>query len=169
MSIIAATAAAAAVAAAISLPAGADDGPRDELATFTSCLRAHGLAVPEGLDPIATKQWIGEHDGSAGFQAAMDACQPDKPAKVGGPAPEELLACLRHQGLTPPTTIDQLKPWMAQQDGTAAGRSALSACGVDARPADKAGGDGSCGGEKPAKATKAAEARATKAEAVPSL
>jgi hypothetical protein len=169
MSIIAATAAAAAVAAAISLPAGADDGPRDELATFTSSLRAHGLAVPEGLDPLATKQWIGEHEGSAGFEAAMDACQPDKPATAGGPAPEELLACLRHQGLTPPTTIDQLKPWMAQQDATAAGRSALSACGVVARPPYKARGDGPCGGEKPAEPAKGAKARAAKKEAVPSL
>jgi hypothetical protein len=156
LSIVAATAAAAAVAAAISLPAGADNGPRDELATFTSCLRAHGLAVPEGLDPPATKTWLGEHDGSAGFQAAIEACEPDKPANASGPAPEELVACLRHQGLTPPTSIDELKPWMAQQDGTAAGRSALSACGVDARPVDKAPGDGGCAGDKrAAKATRA--------------
>ena len=162
-SIIAATAAAAAVAAAISLPAGADSGPKgsDELATFTSCLRTHGLAVPEGLEPMALKLWLGEHEDSAGAHTAMDACGPrrDERVKTPGPAPEELVACLRDHGLTPPTTIDQLKPWMAQQDGTAAGRAALTACGIDSRPVDKVRGDGPCGGDKPADAAKAKAAR----------
>jgi hypothetical protein len=163
-SIIAATTAAAAVAAAISLPAGADSGAKaslaDELATFTSCLRAHGLAVPEGLDPVAFKMWMRDHENSAGFQAAIAACEPDKPAKASGPAPEELVACLREHGLTPPSTIDQLKPWTAQQDAAAAGRAALSACGIDSRPVDKARGDGPCGGDKPTVVEKAKAARA---------
>jgi hypothetical protein len=161
LSIIAAIAAAAAVAAAISLPAGADDGPGDELATFTSCLRAHGLAIPDGLEPTALKSWLRDHQDSAGFQAAIDACEPkrDKGDKAPNPSPEELVACLRHQGLTPPSTIDQLKPWMAQQDGTTAGRAALSACGVDTRPVDKARGTGGCAGDKAAGAAKVERSR----------
>jgi hypothetical protein len=162
-SIIAATAAAAAVAAAISLPAGADSGANapDELTTFTSCLRAHGLAIPEGLEPMALKQWLGDHESSAGFQAAVDACEPKRDERVTapGPAPEELVACLRDHGLTPPSTIDQLKPWMGQQDGTAAGRAALTACGIHSRPVDKARDNGPCGGDKPADAAKAKPAR----------
>jgi hypothetical protein len=160
LSIIAATAAAAAVAAAISLPAGADDGPRDELATFTSCLRAHGLPVPEGLDAMASKQWVGAHEGSPGFEAAMNACDPKPDRQAENSSPEELVSCLREHGLTPPTSIDELKPWMAQQDGTTAGRAALSACGVNSRPVDKAGGKGDCAGEKTAGAAKARRARA---------
>ena len=178
LSIIAATAAAAAVAAAISLPAGADDGaPKsatDELAAFTSCLRTHGLAVPTGLDPVALKRWLGAHEGSADAQAAMSACESftSGPAKTPAPAPEELLACLRDHGLTPPTTIDQLKPWMAQQDGTAAGRATLSACGIDSRPVDKARGDGPCGGDKRTTAEKAkaaAKPKASRAKAAAGL
>ena len=159
LSIIAATAAAAAVAAAISLPAGADDGPRqsDELATLTACLRSHGLAVPAGLEPLALKQWIGEHEDSPAI-AACDL-KPDK-VKQDAVPPEKLLACLRDQGLTPPSTIDRLKPWMAQQDATT-GRAALSACGVDSRPVEKA--PGGCAGEKRADAAK--QAKASKAKA----
>ena len=47
------------------------------------------------------------------------------------------VACLRDHGLNPPATIDQLKPWMAQQYATDAGRAALHACGFDAHPSDK--------------------------------
>jgi hypothetical protein len=66
-------------------------------------------------------------------------------------APADLLACLRAHGLTPPSDPMQLKPWMAQQDGTAAGRTALRACGVDMRPPDKGPDPGGCGGaSKPA-------------------
>jgi hypothetical protein len=158
-SIIAATAAAAAVAAAISLPAGADSAP-DEFATFTSCLRAHGLAIPAGLDPMASKMWLHAHEGSASFQTDIDACDP-KPAKSSGPAPEELVACLRDHGLTPPASIDELKPWMAQQTDTAAGKAALSACGVNSHPVSKAPGHGGCGDDKPADAAKAKPSRAT--------
>jgi hypothetical protein len=133
----------------------------------------HGaLGEPEGLEPTAFKLWMGEHEGSAGFDAAVAACEPERPAKVSGPAPEELVACLRNRGLTPPATIDQLKPWMAQQDGTAAGRAVLTACGVDSRPTEKARGDGSCGGDKPTvveKAKAAARPRASSAKTAPGL
>lgn len=171
-SIIAATAAAAAVAAAISLPAGADSGPRtsasDELATFTSCLRSHGLAVPAGLDPRGLKTWLRDHEGSSDFEAAMDACnpKPDRPAKDAGPAPEELVACLSERGLDAPSSIDQLKRWAAQQSETEAGKAALSACGVNTRPVAKAPGDGGCAGEK---AADAARGKASRAKAAPAL
>ena len=95
-SIIAATAAAAAVAAAISLPAGADDGPPDELATLTSCLRSHGVAVPDGLEPIAFKRWLGNAADSSAVDAALRDCKmslapgpsegPVKPGACGGDA-----------------------------------------------------------------------------------
>jgi hypothetical protein len=166
-SIIAATAAAAAVAAAISLPAGADSRARasasDELATFTSCLRAHGVAIPAGLEPVALKLWMRDHEDSAGFQTAVNACDPKPggPTKAPGPAPEELVACLREHGLTAPATIDELKPWMAQQGDAGAGKAALSACGVDSRPVDKAPGNGGgCAGDKPADAARAKSSRA---------
>ena len=170
-SIIAATAAAAAVAAAISLPAGADSGARtsasDELATFTSCLRAHGLAVPAGLDPRGLKTWLRDHEGSSDFEAAMDACnpKPDGPAKDAGPAPEKLVACLRERGLDAPTSIDQLKPWVAQQSETDSGKAALSACGVNTRPVAKTPGTGDCAGEKSADAARAKSLRAKPAPA----
>ena len=45
----------------------------------------------------------------------------------------------------------QLKPWMAQQDGTGAGRAAMRACGVDMRPPEKGPDPGTCSGAgKPA-------------------
>jgi hypothetical protein len=165
-SIIAATAAAAAVTAAISLPAGADSGGRasasDELATFTSCLRTHGLAVPAGLDPRGLKTWLRDHEGGAGFEAALDACnpKPDGPAKDAGPAPAELAACLKERGLDAPSSIDQLKPWVAQQSETDSGKAALSVCGVNPRPVAKAPGGGGCAGEKPADAARAKSSRA---------
>jgi hypothetical protein len=167
-SIIAATAAAAAVASAISLPAGADGGAgtpaTDELATFTSCLRAHGLAVPDGLDARALKAWMGEHEGPADFAAALDACNagPDR-AKPSDPAPEDLVACLGDHGLTAPATIDQLKPWIAQQSGTEAGKAALTACGFAPNPVIKDHGGGGCAGDKPAAGAKAARAKAARA------
>lgn len=171
-SIIAATAAAAAVAAAISLPAGADSGARtsasDELATFTSCLRAHDLAVPTGLDARALKTWMGDNENSANFKTAVEACEPQTfgPVKAPGPAPEELIACLRDHALTAPSTIDQLKPWIAQQSDTAAGKAALSACGIDSRPVAKVRENGGCAGEKSADAGRA---KASRAKVAPAL
>ena len=40
---------------------------------------------------------------------------------------------------------------MAQQSDTAAGKAALSACGIDSRPVDKAPGNGGCADDKPAR------------------
>jgi hypothetical protein len=180
VSIIAATAAAAAVAAAITLPAGADSGAKasqsDELAAFTSCLRAHGLAVPTGLEPVALKGWLGDHEGSASFEAAVNACEPhtEGPAKAPAPSPEELVTCLRDHGLDAPATIDQLKPWVLQQSQTESGKAALTACGFDARPVEKAHGGGGCAGDKAADQAKASRAKtsrakASKAKAAPEL
>ena len=161
-SIIAATATAAAVAAAISLPAGADGGAResDALDTFAACLRAHDVAVPTGLDAIALKTWIGDHEDSPGVQSAVEACnpKPDERKKASGPAPEELVTCLRDRGLAPPSSIGQLKPWIAQQADTADGNAALSACGIDSRPVG-------CAGEKSPAAERAKASRAKAAGA----
>jgi hypothetical protein len=109
---------------------------------------------------MATKTWVGAHQDSPGFEAAINACdpKPDRPAKNS--APEELVACLRAHGLNPPSSIDELKPYMLQQDGTTAGRAALSACGIDSRPVEKARGKGDCGGDRP-------RAKASRAKAVP--
>jgi hypothetical protein len=138
LSVLAATAAAAAVAAVLSLPAGAQQTD-ESAATIAACLRSHGAAdAPSGDDPYALKRWVAAHSDDA----AVDACLPQSKA------PAQLLSCLRGQGLNPPGDIEQLKPWMAQQD-----ESALHACGVDMTPPDKAPDPGGCGASKPGDAT----------------
>jgi hypothetical protein len=177
-SIIAATAAAAAVAAAITLPAGADDGPKsvgsaDQLAAFTSCLRAHGAAIPEGLDPVAVKQWLGDHEDEADVRKAMDACAPvtERREKSGNEvSPEELVSCLHDHGLDAPSKIEDLKPWIVQQNGTAAGKAALHTCGVNLeKKVVEKGPGGGCGDDKAADAAKlrAAKPAPAKPQAAP--
>ena len=122
LTVLAATAAAAAVAAALSIPAGADPSAGDDATKLATCLHAHGATdAPSGADPFALKQWLAAHaDG-----AAVTACNPQSAA------PTELLACLRAHGFDPPDNLFKLKPWMARQAGTVAGKTALSACGVN--------------------------------------
>jgi hypothetical protein len=144
--------AATAVAAAITIPAVADSGsPPDELATFATCLRAHGIPIPANLEGVAIKEWVGAHRDTAGLDDAFKACDP-KPRqgpKDGGPGPEELRACLTAKGLNPPTGLDELKPWVLQQSQTAAGKATLQACGFagaeDTHAVPDAGG---CGADK---------------------
>jgi hypothetical protein len=155
LTIIAATA----VAAAITIPAVADNGsPSDELATFATCMRAHDVPIPADLEGVAIKQWIGDHADAAGLEAAFKACDPHprQGDKADHAAPEKLVACLSEKGLQPPASIDDLKPWILQQSGTAAGKDALKACGF-AGPEEKPAA-GTCGDEKPAPA-RAARAR----------
>jgi hypothetical protein len=134
-SVLAATAAAAAVAAVLTLPAGADQRG-DRSADVAACLRSHGAAdAPSGDDPLALKQWVGGH----ADDPAVGACLPESKA------PAALVGCLRSHGLNPPGDLNQLKPWMVRQDGSDAGRAALRACGVDLSPPDKAPAP-DCGG-----------------------
>ena len=123
------------VAAAIAIPAlGANQTPNDDGAQINACLRAHGVDVPADLRGIQLKQWIGNH------MAESQACVPDHPD--GQPAPEKLIKCLRDNGLNPPSNIDELKPYLASHQDSAA----LTACGIgratEAKPGD-------CGGDKP--------------------
>ena len=141
LSVLAATAAAAAVAAVLTLPAGAQQKDQSA-ATISACLRAHGAAgAPSGDDALALKQWVAAHPDDP----AVGTCLPQSKAPSG------LMSCLRAHGLTPPANLMELKPWMVQQDGSAAGRAALQACGVDMTPPDKAPDPGTCGADKPAK------------------
>ena len=178
LAIIAATAASAAAAAAISLPAGAArSATDDELATFTSCMRAHGAAIPDGLDAFATKRWLGAHEEEADVAKAMDACnegderQPvmEVHQKADAVSPAELLSCLHDRGLEAPPMIDELKPWVARQMDTAAGKAALTACGLDTAPPDKRRvGGGGCGVDK-AEGSAKAKAKALAAKPAPAV
>ena len=137
ITIVAATVA----AAAITIPAGANDEPKaDGEATFLSCLRAHGLDIPADTQGVDAKMWIRARADDPAVQDALKACQPR------GVVPTELIACLRAHGLNPPTAIDQLKPWLAQQGQSAA----LTACGIDGRPDETKKPDGGCGAGQPA-------------------
>jgi hypothetical protein len=82
------------LAAAVAVPAIGDDGkgpakgdgimvvhagPAPE--ELRACLKDHGLDAPDG-DPVALKQWIGEHLDEAATRKALEACGPEP---VGGP------------------------------------------------------------------------------------
>jgi hypothetical protein len=65
-----------------------------------------------------------------------------------GVAPAELLACLRGRGLNPPTDPMELKMWIVR---TPAAQACIDAAGPkEAKPGDKQGAPGDCGGGKPA-------------------
>jgi hypothetical protein len=161
LTIVAATA----VAAAITIPAVADDGPADELGAFATCLRTHGIPVPAGLEGVAIKQWIGDHQDTAGLEAAFEACDPNprQGDKADHAAPEKLVACLRTKGLTPPAALDDLKPWVFEQSKTDAGKAALNACGFAGVEDKRAAGGGGCGADK----AEASRARKPKARTTP--
>ena len=135
------------VAAAITVPALAGDSPpATKDAQFVACLRAHGLAIPADTSGDAVKGWLLAHPGN---EAAVDACQPrggGKDLKL-----DQLTACLRGQGLTPPADPVALKQWIGQHEGDAA----LKACGVDTPRDDKV--PGACGTPQPAAAGAAAK------------
>jgi hypothetical protein len=163
LAVVAATAASAVVAAAINLPAGADqngdpaakpgDPPVMELA---SCLRAQGLDVPSAPDEL--KAWIGQHAEDANAKPAFEACHFSTQPMVNGSGPknaEEFAACLRHNGADVPANLDgrELKQWVMDH----APEDALKACsgpvvvhkpgpdcapGEPATPATKAKPDG---------------------------
>jgi hypothetical protein len=140
LTILAATAVAAAVAAAFSIPAGADRGTGDDATKLASCLRAHGAAgAPSGADAFALKQWVAAHTADPAIKTCVPEAAP----------PDELVSCLRAHGLNPPGNLFQLKPWMLRQAGTDAGKAVMRACGVnfDRRPTEKdLRKKGDCGG-----------------------
>jgi hypothetical protein len=140
--ILAATAAAASVATAITLPAGADPlTPAD--AKFVTCLRSEGLAIPAATRGDAIKEWLLAQADRAAVDRAVSRC---KPQVAAGPAPEELIACLREQGLGPPADLDRFKPWLAQMMAAGRGEAAARACKLEtAPPKDRAGGPAPCG------------------------
>src|SRR5690348_5261199 len=91
--------AATALAAAVAIPALAQDSgtgaPDPMLARFTTCLTAHGVDVPAGLDGLALKQWLAAHQDQATVAAALNACAgPDRTDHKL----VELRACLRSHG-----------------------------------------------------------------------
>ncbi len=158
LAILAATAASAAVAATITLPAGADDQPAsDRDATVLACLRGQGLDLPADAGGRDVKNWVGAHGSDPAVVRALKAC------KLGDPgSPEELVACLRTHGLSAPAQLDQFKPWTARQWETTAGRAALEACGLHIGPdAMKSANGGPCSGGGPK--AESAKRRATAA------
>src|SRR3954453_5234832 len=88
--------AATAVAAAVTIPALADD-PGDGDAKFVTCLRSQGLDIPADTHGDAVKTWLLAHQSDAAVDPALRACK----TREEGPSPkaEELSACLRAHGL----------------------------------------------------------------------
>jgi hypothetical protein len=125
LAIVAATAASAAVVAAITIPAGADPAA-DPDAQLVSCLRAHGADIPADTRGAAIKDWVRSHENDDTAVRALKACD------VGGPV--DLAACLRGQGLDVPTAIDELKPWILQHADDAAAKQAFEACHFSVAP-----------------------------------
>jgi hypothetical protein len=118
--------AATAVAAAVTIPAVANDSGADGEATFVGCMRANGVAIPADTRGVAIKQWIAAHESPA-VKDALKQCAPaEKTVAV-----DSLVACLKDRGLNPPSDPVALKPWLAAQDA-----SVVKACGVDLRKAD---------------------------------
>ena len=131
LAIIAATAASAAVAAAITIPAGADPAAADSDAQFVTCLRAHGADIPAGTQGAAIKEWVHNHENDDAVIRAMKACD----ANAAGP--DELLSCLRAHGLDVPAAVDELKAWISQHADDPSAKPAFEACHFSAQPADK--------------------------------
>ena len=142
--------AATALAAAITIPALAQDGSGGAqdpaLARFTACLTAHGVTPPAGLGGRELKQWLAAHQDEATVSAAMQACAgPDRTDDKL----VELRACLRNHGVDVGDAPDQLKGKMLELSRTDAGRAILNACNSEpAKPpagaADKPA-PGDCG------------------------
>jgi hypothetical protein len=135
LTVLAATAVAAAVVAALSISAGAAPSAGDNATKLATCLHARGATdAPSGADALALKQWVATHADNA----AVTACNP----RSGAPA--AVVPCLRAHGLNPPHNLFELKPWMARQAATDPGNVALHACGVDFDSPQRAAPLGAC-------------------------
>jgi hypothetical protein len=112
--------AATAVASSFALPALAGDRASDPDAAFVSCLRSHGADIPAETRGAAIKNWLIAHPSA---ESAAADCKPN-----AGPAPAELVACLRAQGLQPPSAAEELKPWLGRLMESGDAKEALRAC-----------------------------------------
>jgi hypothetical protein len=152
LTVLAATAVAALVAAALSIPAGADQSAGGKAAKpaaptdLVACLRTHGLNPPTDL--FALKPWMVQQSGTSTGKAALAACH------VSFDAPRETItvqqfgACLRAHGADAPTGTGGLvlKIWVRDHSGSATVMRALKQCdsGPDQGPAKAKVAD--CGG-----------------------
>jgi hypothetical protein len=138
MTLAAAVATAMVVVAVAALDAvGADKvfAGSDPTMAIADCLRDHGVAVPN-LTGDELARWLETHELP---EATARACkQAIAPQLAKQPGEQELVACLRAHGLTPPTDPTALKRWIGEQGGTAAIR-ALKQCGLGPQPS------GTCG------------------------
>jgi len=154
--------AATALAAAVTIPAVAQEGgggAQDPgLARFTACLADHGVNPPAGLDGRELKQWIGTRVDDPTIAAALNACAgPERDDKLA-----QLRACLSRHGVDVSGDPDALKRKMLELSQTDAGRATLNACNAEpAKPDGDKPASGDCGGGQPAPAP------SDKPEAVP--
>jgi hypothetical protein len=145
LTVLAATAVAAAVAAALTIPAGADERGSSPDAEFVDCMRAHGANISADLRGAAIKRWVIAHEAEDGVTRALGECNGAVEKRA---TPDKLVGCLRDRGLNPPSDLLDLKPWLATQFETEAGRAALRACGMTIgrdKPSARPGGCGDAG------------------------
>jgi hypothetical protein len=164
ITLTAAAASALVAAATVALPALGDDPPNasTDAAALAACLRSHGLAgAPD--DPLALKPWIAQRQEQDpdGVKKAMMACQQfqtpapdgpkpklDKPRELSGPDVQELVACMRANGLDAPSDPAALKRWLQQKEASDpdAIKRVLPTCKMQLDPAAaKAAKPGICG------------------------
>ena len=101
--------------------------PQMGSATFETCLRAHGIPVPAGLKAGRSRS------GSARTRTPPVSRTRSGLRPEPGRQPADRGRRSSHvpgdKGLNPPADVDELKPWILQQSQTAAGNTALKACG----------------------------------------
>jgi hypothetical protein len=168
ITLTAAAASALVAAATVALPALGDDPPNapTNAAALAACLRSHGLAgAPD--DALALKPWIAQRQAQDpdGVKRAMMACEQfltpapdgpkskrDKPRELSGPDVQELLACMRANGLDPPRDPAALKRWLQQKEASDpdAIKRVIPTCKMQLDPgAAKAAKPGVCGDDAP--------------------
>jgi hypothetical protein len=86
-------------------------------------------------DPGAVKQWLAKHENDPAVTAALDACAPadeGSNARVSGPTPGQLAACLEQHGVDVPSDAKQapgtLKLWLRGAMQQPSVKAALDAC-----------------------------------------
>jgi hypothetical protein len=150
LTVLAATAVAAFVAAALSIPAGADQSAGSKAAKpaaptdLVTCLRTHGLNPPSDL--FALKPWMVRQSGTSTGKAALAACHVSFDAPRNTVTAQQFGTCLRAHGAGVPSGAGglALKTWIGEHQGSATVMRALKQCdsGPDPGPVKAAG----CGG-----------------------